>query len=67
MVWERARAQELGAHTHTGWLRVRGAQAISAMGATGTPELREQSAIAPQVSMRCECKLGNCACPCEFP
>eukprot|EP00965_Chrysotila_dentata_P204351 6182278-Pleurochrysis_carterae.AAC.2 len=36
------------------------------MGATGTPEFRQRSASAPQVRMRCECKLGNCACEYRF-
>eukprot|EP00965_Chrysotila_dentata_P221221 6192268-Pleurochrysis_carterae.AAC.1 len=31
------------------------------MGATGTPELRRRSASAPQVRMRCEFNVGNCA------
>eukprot|EP00965_Chrysotila_dentata_P082249 2714382-Pleurochrysis_carterae.AAC.1 len=42
-----------------------GAQARSAMGTTGIPELRKRSAGAPQVLMRCECNLGNCACECQ--
>eukprot|EP00965_Chrysotila_dentata_P214126 6188039-Pleurochrysis_carterae.AAC.2 len=47
------------------WLRVGGAQARFAKGATDTAGLRERSASAPQVGMRCECNLGNCACECQ--
>eukprot|EP00965_Chrysotila_dentata_P003245 105129-Pleurochrysis_carterae.AAC.7 len=45
-----------------GWLRVGGAQARSAMRATGAPEVRERRASAPQVRMRSDCNFGNCAC-----
>eukprot|EP00965_Chrysotila_dentata_P208830 6184930-Pleurochrysis_carterae.AAC.4 len=46
MLWERARARGLSGLR--GWLRVWGAQKRSSMRATGTPELRERSASAPQ-------------------
>eukprot|EP00965_Chrysotila_dentata_P163838 5408887-Pleurochrysis_carterae.AAC.1 len=38
------------------------------MRATGTPEVRvrERSASVPQVRMRCDCNLGNCACEYRF-
>eukprot|EP00965_Chrysotila_dentata_P211643 6186569-Pleurochrysis_carterae.AAC.1 len=62
-VGERRRARGLGASV--GWLRVGGAQVKSAIRAKGTPELRERSASAPQVRMRCDHNLGDCACPCE--
>eukprot|EP00965_Chrysotila_dentata_P179292 5920603-Pleurochrysis_carterae.AAC.1 len=56
---ERARARGLGAPTE--WLQVGGAQARSAMRATGIPEPGDRSTSAPQVRMRCECNLGNYA------
>eukprot|EP00965_Chrysotila_dentata_P002730 88755-Pleurochrysis_carterae.AAC.3 len=33
--------------------------------ATGTPELKERSAGAPQVRMQCDCNLENCVCECQ--
>eukprot|EP00965_Chrysotila_dentata_P234334 6200110-Pleurochrysis_carterae.AAC.1 len=62
-IGERAQAQGLGAPT--GWLWAGGNQARSGMGAVGTPELRERSASAPQVHMRCECNLKDSACECQ--